>query len=240
MWQILQFIHHLCRSSLDSLLYVHVFFVLENPELDSALQIWSYQCWAKENNHLSSPAGHALSNAAQDALELLVTKAPCWLSAHQDNQVHYCKATFQLVSPWPVPVLGLFLPRCKTWIFICWTSWDSCWPMAASQAPSEQQHNHLGYQLLIPILYLLHTCIFPSSRSLMKMWNGTGYGINPCRIALAIGLYLDFVPLNISLSAQQFVHFPVCIIFNLSSPSVNSLSMPALWETVTKVLLKSK
>ena len=71
----LQFIHHLCSSSLDSLLYVRVFLVLENPELDSALQIWSYQCWAKGNNHLSSPAGHALSNAAQDALELLATKA---------------------------------------------------------------------------------------------------------------------------------------------------------------------
>ena len=107
--QLLQSLRHLCGPFLGSLQHVHVSLVLASPELDTAPQVWPHQCWVEGKDHLPRPAGYAFFNAAQDAIHLLCSKGTLLphvqLVVHQDTQVLFCKAAFQLGDPQSILVL---------------------------------------------------------------------------------------------------------------------------------------
>ncbi|KAK4827433.1 hypothetical protein QYF61_017990, partial [Mycteria americana] len=111
--EILQFLHHLSGTLLDTLQDVPVSLVLGSPELDPELQMWP-----QKGRITSQPAVNGLSNAAQDTFSLFCHKgmllAHVQFRVHQDQQVLSCKAAFQLgehvlvsaaVPPQPVPML---------------------------------------------------------------------------------------------------------------------------------------
>jgi len=58
---------------------VHVFPVLQAPELDARLQVGSHQSGTEGQNPLPRPAGHAAFDAAQDTVGLLAVSAYCQL-----------------------------------------------------------------------------------------------------------------------------------------------------------------
>ncbi|XP_008942473.1 PREDICTED: cAMP-dependent protein kinase type II-beta regulatory subunit [Merops nubicus] len=57
---------HLCGSPLDPRQQDHVLLGLRTRELDTVLQVESYESGVEGQNHVLCPAGHASSNAAQD------------------------------------------------------------------------------------------------------------------------------------------------------------------------------
>lgn len=61
-------LHHFCGLSLDSLRYVHISFILDSPDQDTALQTWLYQCLEEGKALLAWPPGSIPPNAAQEAL----------------------------------------------------------------------------------------------------------------------------------------------------------------------------
>jgi len=99
----LQSLHHLGSPLLDSLQCVCASLVLGSPELDTAPQMWPLPCCAEGKDHLPWPAGNALPNAAQDTICRLCSKGTllshAHLGVHQDPQVLFCSAAFQLASP---------------------------------------------------------------------------------------------------------------------------------------------
>lgn len=61
--EVIQSFNHLHGFYLDSLQYVYVFLVLGRPLLDKALWLWP-QHWTEREDHITWPAGNALTNAA--------------------------------------------------------------------------------------------------------------------------------------------------------------------------------
>ena len=98
--EMLQSLHHLCGSALDSL---KQFPVLEwrGPELDVILQMRSHQGRVEGEENPFRPTNHTPSNTPQDAIglgqksTLLAHGQPV---VHQDPQVLLCTAPLQQVS----------------------------------------------------------------------------------------------------------------------------------------------
>lgn len=83
----LQTLHHLCGTSLDSLQYVCVFPVSGSTGvLGTVLQVWPHQRWVQWKDHLSQPAGKTLRHTAQDTISLHCCKAT--LLAHLHPGAH--------------------------------------------------------------------------------------------------------------------------------------------------------
>lgn len=100
-------LHRHCGPSLDSLRYVHVYFLLEGQKQDTALQTQTYWCWVEAKEHLAWSAGDTMPKQLRVLLAFLMARAHDWthnqLGVCQDLQVLLCRATFQLV-PGVVPL----------------------------------------------------------------------------------------------------------------------------------------
>lgn len=106
-------IHSLSLWSFPGLsLYIHVSLVLWRTGLNTALHVWPHQCWGGRKDHLPQPAGNTLSNGAQVPINFLCGKgilsARIQLGIHQDPQVLFCQAAFQLVAPQHILAHGIF------------------------------------------------------------------------------------------------------------------------------------
>ena len=80
------------------------------------------------------------------------------LGVHQDHQVLFCRAAFQMLPAY-TDAWGYSSPGAELGTSICWASWGSCWPISpACWGSSGQQHNYLVWQQLLPVLHHLHIC----------------------------------------------------------------------------------
>lgn len=66
------------------------------------------------------------------------------------HKVLSCRAPFKLVRPQCGVLSGVIHPQVLDFVFHCWTSWSSCWPIPL--LPSEG-YNPLAYQPLLPVLH---------------------------------------------------------------------------------------
>lgn len=93
----LQSLHCLCASSVDSLELVHVFVQL-SPELDTILYVWPHQCQIEEKVQFPQPAGNTDPRAAQNTINLPSCKVTLLshilLVVYQNHQVLLCKCSF--------------------------------------------------------------------------------------------------------------------------------------------------
>lgn len=95
------------------------------PELNSALQLWSHQCWVEGEDHFSwpsCPAGNASSNAAKNTLSfrskgILLIHVQSGVS--QDSKVLFCRAASQLDGPWHVLVPWVFSHQVQLFALLC-------------------------------------------------------------------------------------------------------------------------
>jgi len=89
----LQSLDHLCGPSLDPPQKVHIFPVLEAPDLDTVLQTGPCEGRVEGKNPLPFLAGHPPVDAAQNTVGLQGTLlAHAQLFGHQDPQILLCRA----------------------------------------------------------------------------------------------------------------------------------------------------
>ncbi|PKU35584.1 nipped-bhypothetical protein [Limosa lapponica baueri] len=108
---IARIVKQLCGLPLEMLQQDHVLLMLGPLELDTVLQVGSHQCGVEGQNHLPLPAGHASSDAAQDAVRSLGCKwtlpAHVQLFIHQYPEVLLIRAALNPFIPQPVLILGI-------------------------------------------------------------------------------------------------------------------------------------
>jgi len=123
------------------------------------LQLWPHPCWAEgrviSSLHLVKQPGWLLATFAMGMhcwhmVNLMFTRA---LRSFSAGLLPSC------LMPARPGAWGYSLPGAGLDNSICWTWWGPCQPVSPScWGPSEWQHTHLLYQLLLPILYHLQTC----------------------------------------------------------------------------------
>ncbi|KAK4831708.1 hypothetical protein QYF61_018760 [Mycteria americana] len=107
---LLQTLHQLRCPSLDTLQHLHVSLVVGGPKLNTVFEVQPHQCRVQGHNHFPSPAGHAIFDTSQDAIDdlghlgtLLAHVQP---AVNQHTQVLFCLAAFQPLFPKPVALHG--------------------------------------------------------------------------------------------------------------------------------------
>ena len=131
-----QFPNHLNGPLLHSLSCTSMTCLFQqSPELATALQMCFTRAERAEGNNLfwrhSGRAGNTLCSAPRDAVGCPSRKgallAHVQLGVCQECQLLSCKATFQLVSPQPVPVHGVILHQVPDFAVPCI---DSHWQIS--------------------------------------------------------------------------------------------------------------
>ncbi|XP_048796179.1 uncharacterized protein LOC125691181 isoform X2 [Lagopus muta] len=153
--EMLQAPHHLAGPPLDSSQELPVCFVLGSPELDAVLQVRPQQGRAEGEDRLPRPAGHALCNAAQDAIGPLGHKGTLLAHGNLSSTRTPRSLSAELPSSTSSPILyccmPLFLPRCKTLhLLLLNLIRFSFAQLSACPALAEWQH---GLQPILPTSY---------------------------------------------------------------------------------------
>ncbi|KAK4830016.1 hypothetical protein QYF61_008279 [Mycteria americana] len=108
---LLQTLHQLHCPSLHTLQHLNVSLVVRGPKLNTGFEVWPHQCRVQGHDHFPSPAGHAFSDASQDAIGLLghlgTLLAHIQAAVNQHPQVLLCWAAFQPLFPKPVALHGV-------------------------------------------------------------------------------------------------------------------------------------
>ncbi|KAK4817038.1 hypothetical protein QYF61_026164 [Mycteria americana] len=112
---VLQTLHQLRCSSLDTLQHLSVFLVVRGPKLNTVFEVRPHQCRVQGDNHCPSPAGHTISDTSQDALGLLghlgTLLAHIQPAVDQHSQVLFHRAAFQPLFPKPVALHGVVVAQ---------------------------------------------------------------------------------------------------------------------------------
>ncbi|KAK4824371.1 hypothetical protein QYF61_014031 [Mycteria americana] len=112
---LLQTLHQLCCSSLDTLQHLNVSLVVRGPKLNTVFEGQPHQCRVQGDNHFPSPAGHAIFDTSQDAIGFLghlgTLLAHIQPAVNQHPQVLLCQAAFQPLFPKPVALHGVFVTQ---------------------------------------------------------------------------------------------------------------------------------
>lgn len=120
---------------------------------------------------------------------------------------------------------------------LCWISWDSClFYSPACQGPSNWQHKHLMYQLILSVSYHLETCWV--TRSLVKKLTV----VEPVATTAVYHWWLtcSWICTTSHKSLCNFNQFSVQLIIHLSSLYFICLSTRILWGRVWNALLKPR
>ena len=199
-------INHLHGPPLESLQYVHVFLVPENPELDTTFQVWPHQWWTEGKDPFFWPAGNSFPNVAQDAVCLFCCKGT--LLAHVEL-VYWDPQVFsaELLSSQLIPGLcwcrGLFLPRYRILHFSVELDEITVGSfLQPVEVPLNCSVSNTPLSFTSSAKPLTMDSV-PSSRSLMKMLNSTGHTTD------CTSLELDFMPLITTLWVWQFSQFSI-------------------------------
>ncbi|KAK4822230.1 LOW QUALITY PROTEIN: hypothetical protein QYF61_011871 [Mycteria americana] len=108
---LLQTLHQLRCTSLDTLQHLNVSLVVRGPKLNTVFEVRPHQCRVQGHNHFPSPAGHAISDTSQDAIGFLghlgTLLAHIQAAVNQHPQVLFCQAAFQPLFPKPVALHGV-------------------------------------------------------------------------------------------------------------------------------------
>jgi len=132
--------------SSGSLQYTHVFFVLGSSELDTVLNISSYQWWVKEKDHFPQAAGNTLWMQPRSIMFSLMSTRTYHFSAklgspqyllvtevvplQVEDSAHLVELHEVLISPFLQPVQvhlgrlrsqGSFTKQCLTYVVWCIT-----------------------------------------------------------------------------------------------------------------------
>ncbi|KAK4826394.1 hypothetical protein QYF61_008065 [Mycteria americana] len=114
---VLQTLHQLRCSSLDTLQHLDVSLVVRGPKLNTVFEVRPHQCRVQGHHHFPSPADHAIFDTSQDALGFLghlgTLLAHIQAAANQHPQVLLCWAAFQPLFPKPVgnPLHGVVVTQ---------------------------------------------------------------------------------------------------------------------------------
>ncbi|KAK4825912.1 hypothetical protein QYF61_003407 [Mycteria americana] len=112
---VLQTLHQLRCSSLDTLQHLNVSLVVRGPKLNTVFKVQPHQCGVHGDYHFPSPAGHTISDTSQDAIGFLghlgTLLAHIQPAVNQHSQVLFCQAAFQPLFP---NCMGLLWPKCRT------------------------------------------------------------------------------------------------------------------------------
>ena len=188
----------------------------------------SHQFWVKGNDHLLPPARNALPNAAQ--AHCPCSTCPSGLPGQPPAGIGACSSSSTRCKTLHFPLLNFMRFQSAQFSSLLRSLWMAVQPSCVSPTAS-----------FVPSTDLLRVSSVLSSRSLMKMLNSIGPIIESWGISLLTGLWLDFIPLLITLWHQQFREFSVHLTAHLPKLYFISLSMRMLKETVTKgFLLKSR
>lgn len=157
-WEMFQSLNQLCGPLLDALQYVDTSLVLENPELDTRLQVGPHQCWAEGKSRLPQPAGNAFLDAAQILSASFATRAHCCLIFNLSTRPSM-SFSGKLFSRWFASACsgawGYTSPGAGLWISLRWSSFLPISP--AFWDPHGWQHNPLVC-LFSRFFYCLWTC----------------------------------------------------------------------------------
>jgi len=200
--QMLQSLNHPHGSSLDSLQHVHVFIVLGNPELDTALQLSSQWCRVDRKNHLSQQLTTPL--LTQPTMpQAFVMRAHCWprsfsvklLSRQLASSTYWC--------------MELLLSRCRTPHFPLLHFFRF---MLATFSSQKVPHTSTTPPRLLSSENLLRVQSALSPRFLKKILTSTSPSVKLRCKPLVTGLQPDFAPVIRTLKPS-------------SSPSFQSISL---------------
>ena len=230
-------------TSLDSLHSVPVSLALGSPGLDPGLQVCLTS--AEQRGGVTSPDLLAVLCLMQPRRSLAAfgTRAHCCLVVNLVPTRTPRAFSAKLFRSWSAPsmywCMDLFLPRCRTLHF------PSLNFMRFLSAHSSSLLRSLGMaaqpsgvsatpRSLVSSAYFLRVHSVTTSRSVMKMLNSMRSGINCWGTPLVTGLQLDFMLLITTHWAWQCSSPPHLWKFYFLASSVE------MWETVLKVLLKSR
>jgi len=140
----------------DLLQYVHVSLTQGNPEIDTALQIWSHQGRVEGKDHLLRPAGDTFPNAGHNAVGRLCHKG--LLLAHIHLGVHWDPQNHRMVgvgrdlcgSSSPTPCLLLQKSLCRS--PACTGIWDYFSELQDFAHPFVELHKILLCSLFQPVV----------------------------------------------------------------------------------------
>ncbi|KAK4814188.1 hypothetical protein QYF61_011911 [Mycteria americana] len=103
---VLQTLHQLCCSSLDTLQHLNVSLVLRGPKPNTVFE---------GHDHCPTPAGHTIPDRSQDAIGFLgllgTLLAHVQAAVNQQPQVLFCLASFQPLFPRPVVLHGVVVTQ---------------------------------------------------------------------------------------------------------------------------------
>lgn len=123
---------HLGGPPLNSFQFIHVYFLLGDPEMDAVLQGQPHKCLVERDNHV--PPHHTSGNIAQDAVghclrcqDTLLTHVQFVVC--QTPQVLSCTAAPQPVSPQPVLSQGGGSFQAQDSAFVLAEFQSSCCPI---------------------------------------------------------------------------------------------------------------
>ena len=244
--EMLQSLDFICGPSKDSLCYVHVSHVLATSELNTLLQVLPPSCGIKGKHHLPQPAGNAVPKAAQDTICLLCSKGALLAHVqpgfHQDLQVLFCEAAFQMcvfqhtsvhqvvlphVQEFTLPLVGLreipfgpFLQPVEGLLE------GSTTLRHISQSSQFDVVCKLAESTLCPIIQTFNEDVEQDWTQYLSLGHTTSHW-PPTRLRAADQHHLG--------QAIQ-PDFNVCS----SSPHINSFFTRMLWEAVSKTFLKSR
>ncbi|KAK4811096.1 hypothetical protein QYF61_016382 [Mycteria americana] len=112
---VLQTLHQLRCPSLDMLQHLNVSLVVGGPKLNTVFEVRPHQCRVQGHNHFPSPAGHAIFDTSQDAIDFLgrlgTLLAHIQAAVNQHPQVLLCQAAFQPLFPKPVALHGVVVTQ---------------------------------------------------------------------------------------------------------------------------------
>jgi len=165
---------------------LNVLLVVRGPKLNTALQVRPHQCLVQGHHHLSTPAGHTIPDASQDAVGLLEhlgsLQAHVQLAVDPHPIILFRWAAFQPLIPNSVVLHGVVVTQVQhltLWKLIQLASAHrfslsrslcrAFLPWSRSTLPPN----------LVSSANLLREHSIPSFRSLIKMLNKTGPKTEP-------------------------------------------------------------
>ncbi|KAK4810817.1 hypothetical protein QYF61_008789 [Mycteria americana] len=192
---VLQTLHQLRCSSLDTLQHLDVSLVVRGPKPNTV-----FECRVQGHDHFPSPAGHTIPDTSQDAIGFLghlgTLLAHIQPAVNQHLQVLLCRAAFQPLFPKPVALHGVVVTKVQ----------DLALGLVESHTIASAHRSSLSRSLcrdflpssrstlphnLVSSANLLRVHSIPLSRSLIKILNRTGPNTEPWGTPLVTGRQLE-------------------------------------------------